>query len=118
MSEELGLEKLPRKACAVQVNECLIGPWAVVVKPPGKDAFSGACLSLDQDRALCLSDLACVFGKLANNRARPEERIHDITFLTRLAHELLSAISLVFDQPPKDHQQGRELDGFGQEVVR
>ena len=118
VAEELRLQELAREAGAVHVDERLVGARAVAVEPAREDALAAARLALDQDRAARGGDLARVLGQPRGSRPRCPVKGSTASRAWRARPaDLAALLALALEQPPQHHQQRRQLDRLGQELV-
>src|SRR5258708_3340115 len=106
-----------RQPGAVEIDEGLLMPPAVLMEPGGEDTLARARLALDEDGAIGLQDFLHVGLEVANGRTGAGKRVDGATRFLGLLGELGLAVALPFQCAIEYHQQRRQLDRLGQEMI-
>src|SRR5258708_5856573 len=93
VAKQLRLQEFAGEAGTIQIDEGLLRPRPVLVKPGGKNSLAGAGLALNQDGALTVSDFGGCLGHAADRRALPQEWIEHHPTATSTVGQLLLLIA-------------------------
>ncbi len=116
VSEQLGLEQVPRQTGAVQIDERLAGAAALRVDPARQHPLAGSGFSLDQDRQVALRRRVRVARQRVNRGAASAEKIQGRR--RGSARGVQPATILLVLDDAIDHDRDRcELQRFGEKLL-
>ena len=119
VSEELGLEQGLGHRAAVQGDEPMAAPGAVVVYRLGRELLAGARLPGDEDRARARGHRLQQVEQLAHPRTAPHEALEAVALLDlRPQPGVLGPEAALLEGGPHHVQQLAELERLGDEVRR
>ena len=118
MTEQLGFQEVRRQPRAIQIDEGLVGAWAVKMQPLRQQALAGAGLPQNENRTVAAHHLVDLLGQRANGRALAEQRVDPLALLAGHHDPLLALQPPVVQQALEDGVQRGHLDRLGEKLLR